>query len=925
MLACDSDVILLTETWLHNNVLSSEFFGDKYNVYRCDRIGTRGGGVLIAVDAKYRSEELPFKSPITDVDLIAVKVYNSYNSIILINLYIPPSQTTFMYEGLFDCLENYCCNSDLPTVLTGDFNIPELQNYYESNRFSPLCNLLQNFINICRMEQHNRILNTNSRILDLFVTSDEITCSVSHDEFALVEEDNHHPGLFANLQWSEKYDKFENNGSTTTSLKYNFRKTNFNELYNAITMIDWRGLEKIQDVDEACDFFYNKLYDTMDIYVPKTIPFQSTYPPWFTKDIIGKIKTKNHYVKIYKKHKLLEYTERIKNLKREIKSSIRREYNIFVKSVQNNIKINPNELWNYVNAKKKATRIPGNMTFNDEPILHPQDIVNSFATYFKSMFLENDNNCDSPSDNDHVSSGNNVLHTFDVSVCELRRAVRKIKPNFTMGVDNIPAFFVKDCISCLELPLCHLFSLILKQGVFPKQWKVSKICPVFKSGNKSCILNYRPIGIIPNFAKIFESIVSHNVSSHVARQLCDSQHGFIKGRSTATNLCNFTQFVSGALDQRMQVDVIYTDFTKAFDRVHHGTIINKLKYFGLCDNLIILFSSLLTERFQYVEYRGFKSMLYSASSGVTQGSNLGPLMFLLFVNDVVVSLDSKTYLYADDLKIVRVIHNEHDCQTLQSDINSLTNWCVANKLSLNTKKCQVMTFSRKRERITYEYAVNDVTLTRSYQIKDLGVIFDPELSFIPHYDYISNRSIKMLGFIIRNTRNFTNIDCLKTLYFAFVRSCLEYCTVVWSPHYNVHIQAIERIQRKFCKYMYFIKYKRYPDVNYNYTDLVNEFNLEPLYIRRKVSYIMQLYKLVHGHVDNIEFLNLLQFHVPRIGSRNSPTFRCDIPCTNQHKNSPLLSMCRLYNEVQYSADIFCEDLNVFLRATRETVNTNTLI
>ena len=149
ILAGDSDVILLTETWLHSNVSSRELFGDKFNVYRCDRIGNRGGGVLIAVDTKYRSEEFPLKSPLPDVDLIAVKLYNNNTCILLINLYIAPvpALTMINYETLFDYLENYC-KSDVLTVLTGDFNIPELQNYYEHHTYTPLCNLPQNFVNI---------------------------------------------------------------------------------------------------------------------------------------------------------------------------------------------------------------------------------------------------------------------------------------------------------------------------------------------------------------------------------------------------------------------------------------------------------------------------------------------------------------------------------------------------------------------------------------------------------------------------------------------------------------------------------------------------------------------------------------------------------------------------------------------------------
>ena len=132
---------------------------------------------------------------------------------------------------------------------------------------------------------------------------------------------------------------------------------------------------------------------------------------------------------------------------------------------------------------------------------------------------------------------------------------------------------------------------------------------------------------------------------------------------------------------------------------------------------------MLTDRFQYVEYRWFKSILYRDSSDIAQGSNLGPLLFSLFVNDVVGSLDAKTYLYADDLRIVRVIEGEHDCQKLQSDINTLADWCVANKFSLDTKQCQMMSFSRRRKIVTFKYKINNVILTRSYKIKDLGEIF----------------------------------------------------------------------------------------------------------------------------------------------------------------------------------------------------------
>ena len=240
------------------------------------------------------------------------------------------------------------------------------------------------------------------------------------------------------------------------------------------------------------------------------------------------------------------------------------------------------------------------MYYQETELTDSQAIVNHFADYFSSVFTCDNSHSDSVFVCDKGSDITNVLHNFVISDCDINRAVKKIKPNLTMGPDGVPAFFIKDCVTCLLQPLCFLFNLIICKATFPDRWKTAKVVPVYKSGDKHNIQNYRPIAIISNFSKLFESILSNVLYRHVSPMISTCQHGFIKGRSTSTNLCEYVQFISNALEARTQVDVIYTDLSKAFDTVKHDVLINKLLSFGICNNLLNLFRSLLLNREQYV-------------------------------------------------------------------------------------------------------------------------------------------------------------------------------------------------------------------------------------------------------------------------------------------------------------------------------------
>lgn len=336
----------------------------------------------------------------------------------------------------------------------------------------------------------------------------------------------------------------------------------------------------------------------------------------------------------------------------------------------------------------------------------------------------------------------------------------------------------------------------------------------------------------------------------------------------------------------------------------------KLESIGLHAGTLKWLASYLADRTQFVRINNFKSDAIKATSGVPQGSHLGPLLFLIFVNDIPdVFLTSRCLMYADDLKIYSRIENASDCIKLQDDLIRLQEWCDANSLPLNVGKCQYMSFSRRKVTIDYHYRLGSAILTKIYEKKDLGVIFSSKMSFSKHIDFMVTKSRSMLGFVTRNSNEFRDLFTLKSLYFSFVRSNLEYCSIIWDPFYSGSSLRIEKVQKRFTRYAIHSLHWNCSMPDYKSRCLL--LALPTLEMRRKISSVMFIRDIVTSHINCHFLLELILFNCPARDLRFSDMFHLPYCKTNFMLNEPLTRCLRQTNQVCKNLDVFSNSRESF--------------
>ena len=474
------------------------------------------------------------------------------------------------------------------------------------------------------------------------------------------------------------------------------------------------------------------------------------------------------------------------------------------------------------------------------------------------------------------------------------------------GSDLIPSSIIKSCASSLLLPLSIIFNNSLQHGVFPSLWKISIIVPIYKSGSRNDIKNYRGISKLSSLPKLFEMIICDYLYFNMKSLFAIEQHGFIRNRSTTSNLIMITSKICNAFESKNQLDVVYTDFSKAFDSTQFNILLKKLDDSGFSPPLLKWIESYLVNRKQTVCINGTSSKLIHVHSGVPQGSHLGPLLFNLFINDLATLFEySDCLLYADDLKIIKKIENIQHCHELQSDLNRLYSWSCNNNLFLNINKCKFMTFCMKKNIIEHDYNIGCQVLERVKIFKDLGVLFDEQMTFRNHINIVVAKACSILGFICRLTRDFKNPDSIRSLYCALVRSNLEHASIIWNPAADIYKNRIESVQKKFILYyLHKIKWCFLENVPWwqklqelpEYIERCKIANLNSLSSRREIQAVLFVAGILNGSIDAPEILKQLNIHVPFHQRRAMPNF-IYLPTfkSNYLYNAPIPNIFRLFN------------------------------
>ena len=372
---------------------------------------------------------------------------------------------------------------------------------------------------------------------------------------------------------------------------------------------------------------------------------------------------------------------------------------------------------------------------------------------------------------------------------------------------------LKYCSKSLAHPLSILFELSYNTGDLPTDWKNANIVPIHKKGSKEDIENYRPISLTSLVIKVFERIIKEELLYKTSHLLDDRQHGFLKHKSCTTNMLSFTDNIVMSINDcsAMSIDVVYFDFSKAFDSVNHDIILQKLKYFYNIDGRLLKFlKNYLCGRKQCVVIDNCKSVEKDVRSGVPQGSIIGPILFVLFINDMPQGINDGTHLalYADDTKIWRKITSELDLAILQKDIDYLYLWSKKNKINFHPKKCKVVSINHKLSPLsmlpftTNNYQLGENLLAYADSEKDLGVDITNNFTFNQHCTRIISTANQKYG-LLRRTCSFVNdIQRRRILYLTLVRSQFEHCSQIWWPSNNkTLLDKLENIQKKCIRWI----------------------------------------------------------------------------------------------------------------------------
>ena len=696
----DPDIIAVSESWANDSIDDSELSVEGYTLFRKDRVlDIKGGGVLLYVKEAFSAREVKLINQFPEQVWCKIKC-NGNQELLVGVCYRTPSENVYGYE-IHDKIRNLVSEiSNKNFVLFGDFNYRGIDwavNCYDSNA-TVEARLFLDCVSDCFITQHVDFLTTDKSILDLILSKEpDLVCNVQ-DLGNFGSSD--HKLIFCNLGTDVD---IVNDFKT----RFDYNRMDINGLRDEIRLVNWMSV-LTGSVEDCWSKFKSTLLDLQNKFVPVKVVKDKDKVPWMNYKALKWIKKKH---KVFRKYKNSSHPACRRVSKIASREAKRAKYN-FEKKLAENIKKDTKSFYAYVKRKVKAGRKIG-------PLLNElNDVVDSaegmsqeFNKFFGSVFTKETSG--------EVPEADWMYKENDRGLCDIviteKIVLEKLdglRDDKAAGADDLVPRFLNSIKHELVSPLVILFRKVLDEETVPRDWKEANIVPIFKGGQRSATSNYRPVSLTSQICKLFEAVVRDEVVEFLDKYnlIRDSQHGFRKGRSCLTNLLLFLDQVLRSVDEGLCVDIVFLDLAKAFDKVPHGRLLEKLRKHGIGGKLLGIIGDWLRNRRQRVCIKGKQSTWEEVWSGVPQGSVLGPLLFLIFINDLEDNTSGNVLKFADDTKIFRQVRDVQDSISMQADLDQLVEWADKWQMQFNVSKCKVMHVGQKNPSSLYTMRNNGLQI-----------------------------------------------------------------------------------------------------------------------------------------------------------------------------------------------------------------------
>jgi len=851
------DIIGLTETKLIKN--STPNFDISLTGYKCYHTPTEAskGGSMLYIDDKFNSlprhdlESSLYKSKELESSFIEINNPGKQNIIIGCIYRHPKMDLNEFNDHFLNELLGNLSKENKRVFLMGDFNV-DLLNIESNSSISKYFDILSSNLYIPHIIYPTRIV-SNERMNSKTLIDNIFSNSV-----------NYLDGISGNLTFSisDHLAQFliipvDYKKNPQNLIKYKRDTKNFDRENFILDMlnVDWKKIIKTEDNDPNFSFnqFETKLNSIIDKYMPlKRLTkgeIKQQYKPWITFGIRNSIKRRDalskKFIKAKNKEVKQDYHVKYKELRNRIVTLCRVSKKIYFQNFftqnANNLKNTWKGIKNLINLKKSVKGDPTAIIVDDKLISEPKEIANKYNNYFsrianklRSRIYNNDQNFKSYLGNKIEKS----FFIFPTTKEEILDIINELDCMKATGPHSIPTDVFKIVKLIISESLSDIINTSFTTGIFIQSLQISKVIPIFKGkGSNLDYSNYRPISLLSNIDKIIEKLMFKRLYCFLSKNniIYNLQFGFRENHSTTHALIYLTEKVREALDDNSYSCGVFVDLQKAFDTVDHKILLYKLNHYGIRGTENDWFKSYLSNRKQFVTINGVKSEEEIVQHGVPQGSVLGPLLFLLYINDLHNAIKHcSTIHFADDTSLI--LKNKSLKQLkkyLNFDLKNLSKWLKANMISLNTSKTELLLFRHPNKNINYNVKakINGKLIKPSKFVKYLGVYIDPNLNWKYNTKILASKLSRAVG-MLSKIRHYVNKKTLKSIYFAIFDSHLSYGSIIWAQDSNnQNVTRIMRLQKKAVRIMNFAHYLDHTDPIFNqlgilkFTDKVEVQNM----------------------------------------------------------------------------------------------------